>query len=235
MKILALIPARGGSKRLPGKNIKPLNGLPLIAWTIRSAQQSGVCAAIQVSTDDPRIAEVATQYGAEVPGLRPAELSTDTATSVDVALHALDCYERKDGAIDGLMLLQPTSPFRRVETIREGVRLFERYNAGRPVVSFSPALTHPNWCFKTAADGMEPFLGWEAINGRSQDLVPAWALNGAFYLVSPEHLRNHRSFLTADLLPLLLTDPQENIDIDTQDDWLAAVKFIGEASKRPGQ
>ncbi|WP_083200424.1 acylneuraminate cytidylyltransferase family protein [Thauera phenolivorans] len=225
MKILALIPARGGSKRLPGKNIKPLNGLPLIAWTIRSAQQSGVCAAIQVSTDDPRIAEVATQYGAEVPGLRPAELSTDTATSVDVALHALDCYEQKEGPIDGLMLLQPTSPFRRVETIREGVRLYERYNAGRPVVSFSPALTHPNWCFKRAADGMEPFLGWADLSARSQDLSTAWTLNGTLYLICPNDLRTARTFVTPNLSPLLLHDYREGVDIDTPEDWALAERL----------
>lgn len=228
MKILALIPARGGSKRLPGKNIKPLNGLPLIAWTIRSAQQSGVCTAIQVSTDDALIANVATRYGAEVPGLRPAELSTDTATSVDVALHAIDCYEGENGSIDGLMLLQPTSPFRRIETIREAVRLYETKNGTRPVVSFSRASTHPAWCFQETTDGMEPVLGWANFNKRSQDLTAAWALNGVLYLINPNQLRAEKTFVSPDLSPLLLNDHRESIDIDTLEDWRLAEQIVKE-------
>ena len=225
MKILALIPARGGSKRLPGKNIKPLGGLPLIAWTIRCAQQSGVCTAIQVSTDDPLIAEIAAQYGAEAPGLRPPSLATDTATSVDVAIHALDRYEHQHGDVDGLMLLQPTSPFRRIETVRESVRLFQTLSASRPIVSFGPASTHPAWCFRTTPEGMEPFLGWEGLDKRSQDLDPAWILNGTLYLIAPDRLRSGRTFITSDLAPLLLEDYRENIDIDTNSDWLLAEKL----------
>lgn len=226
MKILALIPARGGSKRLPGKNIKPLGGVPLIGWTIRCAQESQVTTAIQVSTDDPKIAEIAVQYGAEVPDLRPPELSTDIATSVDVALHALDCYERENGQIDGFMLLQPTSPFRRAETIREGVRLYKHHGGERPVVSFSPAATHPAWCFTINAQGVNPFLGWEKLAMRSQDLDPAWALNGVLYITSPHRLRHEKTFISSDLIPLPLRDPKECIDIDTNVDWLLAENHL---------
>ena len=112
MKILALIPARGSSKRLPGKNTKLLGGLPLIVWTIRAAKESGCCTQVMVSTDDPEIAAVARDFGAEVPWLRPPELATDTASSVDVALHAIANCGAGSHTIDGLLLLQPTSPFR---------------------------------------------------------------------------------------------------------------------------
>lgn len=220
MKILALIPARGGSKRLPGKNIKELGGLPLIAWTIRAAQQSGVCADIVVSTDDPEIAAVAVKYGATVPGLRPAALASDTAGSVDVAIHALDCWEAEHGPVDGLLLLQPTSPLRTADTIRRGVTLFEDNQGRHPVVSVSPASNHPAWCFRTTPEGMEPFMGWAAISQRSQDLTPAWALNGAFYLIAPARLRKEHNCLTPDTQPLLMDDPDESIDVDTLVDFV---------------
>ena len=231
MKILALIPARGGSKRVPGKNIKNLGGLPLIAWTLRAAHDSGVCAAVVVSTDDEAIAAVAREHGADVPGLRPAELATDTAGSVDVALQALDGYEAEHGPVDGLLLLQPTSPFRSADTIRRGAALFAENHGRQPVVSVSPAENHPAWCFRTTPGGMEPFLGWDAINRRSQDLEPAWALNGALYLIAPTRLRQERSFLTPDTRPLVMDDPDEAIDIDTPEDWaLAEARLPREAA-----
>lgn len=160
MRILALIPARGGSKRLPGKNVKLLGGLPLIAWTIRSALESQVCVDVVVSTDDPEIKRVSCHYGASVSGLRPIELATDTASSVDVALHALDEYEAGHSPVDGLMLLQPTSPFRPSKTIKEAVGLFESAEGKYPVVSVSPASCHPSWCFKLDMQSytMAPFL-----------------------------------------------------------------------------
>lgn len=222
MKLLALIPARGGSKRVPGKNIKPLGGMPLIAWTIKAAQESRVCTRIQVSTDDEDIAEVSRKYGAVVPGLRPADLATDTAGSMDVAIHALDMCEQEFGVPDGLVLLQPTSPFRTAETIRRAAALFEASGGAHPVVGVSAATCHPAWCFRATATGMEPFLGWDVIGQRSQDLEPAWMLNGAIYVIAPSRLRSERKFLTPDTLPLIMTDAHEAIDIDTPADWAEA-------------
>ena len=219
MKILALIPARGGSKRLPGKNIRLLGGRPLIGWTIGAARDSGVCSAIIVSTDDEGIAQVARAQGADVPGLRPAELASDTAGSVEVALHALEQHEKEHGPVDGLLLLQPTSPFRTADTIRAAVQKFIESAGQHPVVSVSPAASHPAWCFRTTEHGMEPFLGWKSLNKRSQDLEPAFVLNGAIYLIAPDRLRKESSFLTADTQPLIMKDPGEQIDIDTLADW----------------
>lgn len=219
MKILALIPARGGSKRLPGKNIKLLGDQPLIAWTIRAALDSGVCTDVLVSTDDPAIAKVALDYGASVPWIRPAELATDTASSVDVALHAIDRYENENGPIDGLLLLQATSPFRTFDSIRRAVMLYGEGAAQHPVVSVSPASVHPVWCFRRVGDGIEPFLGWENVECRSQDLEPAFMLNGSIYLICPSRLRKERTFLTTDTQPLVLTEEHESIDIDSALDW----------------
>lgn len=226
MNILALIPARSGSKRLPGKNIKLLGGMPLIAWTIRSALESDSCMDILVSTDDPIIADVARKYGANVPWLRPATLATDTANSVDVALHALSLCEGMGCYIDGLLLLQPTSPFRSTDSIRSAIELFEMHRALRPVVSVSAASSHPAWCFRMINDGMEPFLGWNGISRRSQDLEPAWMINGSIYLISPTQLRDGKSFITPDTLPFIIENKREVIDIDTPFDWAIAEQAL---------
>lgn len=222
MKLLAIIPARRGSKRLPGKNIKLLEGRPLIAWTIEAAVQSQVFVETIVSTDDPAIAEVAQRFGAAVPGLRPAHLATDTAGSVDVVLQALDDYEALHGHVDGVMLLQPTSPFRTAESIRQAVALFEA-NDRRAVVSVSVAASHPAWSFRLDTENLEPFLGWDHLTKRSQDLQPAYTLNGSIYLIAPDALRQEKRFVGPGVQPLVIADVFESLDIDTADDWALAV------------
>ena len=126
MKILALVTARGGSVRLPGKNIRLLGGKPLIYWSIETAQGIPEIIEILVSTDDESIAEASRETGALVPWLRPRELATNEASSVDVALHALNWYEAERTVVDGLLLLQPTSPFRSRNTVLNGISLFEK-------------------------------------------------------------------------------------------------------------
>lgn len=220
MNILAVITARGGSKRLPGKNIRLLRGTPLIVWSINAVKGVAGISDILVTTDAADIADVSARAGALVPWLRPAELATDSATSVDVCLHALEWYERSKGEIDGLLLLQPTSPFRRRETIERGIALFQS-GGGRPVLGVSPALSHPMWCFEVRGTTLQPFIDG-GINRRSQDLPPAYEVNGAFYLISPSDLRKFRSFYAPQAQALIVDDPREAIDIDTQSDWVRA-------------
>jgi CMP-N-acetylneuraminic acid synthetase len=221
-KILAIVPARAGSKRLPGKNVRRLADLPLIAWTIRTAVAAGVFHRVLVSTDDEGIAEVAVRYGASVPWLRPDELSTDTANSVDVVLHALSACETAGEAADSVMLLQPTSPFRSVETIRRAVELHDQ--AGNPpVVSVCPAKAHPAWCFLVDREGrMRGYTGDGALPARSQDLPPAYQLNGSVYLATAHDLRSERSFFCSRTRALVVTQPEESIDIDDAWDWRLA-------------
>lgn len=221
MRILALIPARSGSKRLPGKNIRPLAGTPLINWSIRSAQQSQAFCDILVSTDASEIAEIATAAGALVPWLRPTELASDSADPVDVALHALAWYEAQHGPVDGLMLLQPTLPFRKEATIHAAIALYVEHGQ-KPVVSVEHAAHHPAWCFRHEHGRLVPYHGWELMNSRSQDLPTAYCTNGVIYLVHPDTLRQDRTFVTEEALPLVMTDKNESIDIDTMEDWLAA-------------
>ena len=221
MKILALVTARGGSKRLPGKNAKLLGGRPLICWSIEAARDIPGISDVLVSTDSFDLAELARASGAIVPWLRPVELATDTATSVDVALHALDRYEAERGPVDGLLLLQPTSPFRSRASVLRGIDLF-RKSQGRPVIGCSPAPCHPLWCFRIEGNTMKPFVDGGGPSQRSQDLPSAYFVNGAFYLVSPSDLRISRSFFSEDMIPLVMDGPGETIDIDTEHDWLQA-------------
>lgn len=226
-RLLALVPARGGSKRLPRKNVLPLGGRPLIQWSIAAALESGVCADVLVSTDDEEIAAVSRAAGAMVPWLRPAELSTDTAGSAGVITHALAWYEQEHGSVDAVLLLQPTSPFRSAEAIRGAVRAYadQPGQAGQrrhPVVSVSPAASHPAWTFAWQDGELRPSLGWEPLSLRSQDLAPAYALNGALYVIPAEDARAARPIVRPGVLPYVMTDARESLDIDTADDWALA-------------
>lgn len=221
MRILALIIARGGSKRLPGKNIRLLGGRPLIVWSIDVAKGIAEICNILVSTDDSSIADVARRAGALVPWLRPAELSTDTATSVDVCLHALDWYEGEHGKVDGLLLLQPTSPFRRRETVLRGCALF-RAHERRPVLGVSPAASHPLRCFEIEGGTLRPLMEGGGRHVKAEALPPAYVVNGAFYLIAPEDLRARQAFYGPDAVPLVIDRPEEMMDIDTAWDWKLA-------------
>lgn len=225
MKILTLIAARGGSKRIPDKNVRLLGGRPLISWSIDIARDLPEVVDVLVSTDSLSIAEIAIASGALAPWLRPANLATDTSSSVDVALHALRCYEAEKGAVDGLLLLQPTSPFRRRESLLRGIELF-RKGGPRPVIGVSTAASHPLWCFRVEGDEMAPFVHGGGLHLRSQDLQPAYAVNGAFYLVSPEILRTTQSFFNDHMIPLIMDELGESVDIDTEQDWQQAEMML---------
>lgn len=224
LRILAIVPARGGSKRLPRKNLLPLAGQPLIYWSIRAARDSGMCADVLVSTDDAEIADVARRGGALVPGLRPADLSNDTASTILVLTHALARYEQEHDAVDAVLLLQPTSPFRTAASVRAACATFAS-QPGKPchaVVSVSPATNHPAWSFYLRDGAMEPCLGWDPLSLRSQDLPPAWTLNGALYVIPAVDVRQGLPIMRPGVIAYLMTDPSEGLDIDTPDDWREA-------------
>ncbi len=221
MKILAVITARGGSKRLPGKNIRPMGGRALINWSIDAAKNIPEICDILVSTDNAAIAAICEQNGALVPWLRPAELATDTATSIDVVLHALNWYEAEKGAVDGVLLLQPTSPFRTRKTIEQGIELFGEHRC-RPVLAVSPTHAHPMWMLIKEGDYLRPLLDGDGFGKRSQDLPPVYEVNGSFYLISPADLREKGGFVSDKTIPLLIDSPHEALDIDTEWDWFVA-------------
>lgn len=233
-RILALIPARGGSKRLPKKNTLPLGGRPLLEWTIGAAQKSEVFCSILLSTDDQLIADIGRNAGALVPWLRPSYLANDSAESVDVALHALEWFEEESGPVDGLMLLQPTSPFRTATTIQRAVKKFIQLN-GRTVVSLSPSPIHPSWCFFLDNSNLKPCFDWEAVQNPSHNLSKTYILNGAIYLIRPQLLRQTKRFVDKDAFPLIMENPMEGLDIDTPFDLQMAREICknwpGDATK----
>lgn len=198
-----------------------LGGKPLVVWSIDVAKGIPEIQDILVSTDDPAIADVSRNAGALVPWLRPVQLASDTASSADACLHALNWYERENGKIDGLLLLQPTSPFRSRDTVLRGIELF-RTHLHRPVVGVSLAASHPMWCFRVERDTMQPFVAGEGLKLRSQDLPPAYVANGAFYLIAPGDLRRLEAFYSNEAVPLVIEAPEESIDIDTEWDWKMA-------------
>lgn len=226
MKILALILARGGSKRLPGKNIRLLGGKPLIVWSIDVAKDIPEICDVLVSTDDHEISTVCKVAGALVPWLRPADLATDTASSVDAALHALDWYELENGPLDGLLLLQPTSPFRTKNTVKKGIDLFINNNS-ETVLGVSPTHAHPMWTLKKDGEYLVPFMQGHGFNMRSQDLPAAYVVNGCFYLITPSALRSDRSFIGNNIMPLLIESQQEALDIDTEWNFEIAECILG--------
>jgi CMP-N,N'-diacetyllegionaminic acid synthase len=225
MRILALIPARGGSKRLPGKNAKLLGGKPLINWTIEAAKGISEICDILVSTDSPEIASIAKIAGAKVPWLRPEYLSSDEASSVDVAIHALDWYESEFSSVDGLLLLQPTSPYRTKFTIQNGINLFGEFNKS-PVMGVSPSQTHPQWALKQQGQFVVPFIESHKLGKRSQELSPSFTPNGSLYLVSPEYLRSEHSFGEIMAIPCHISSVKESIDIDSTMDFEFATYML---------
>jgi CMP-N,N'-diacetyllegionaminic acid synthase len=226
VKLFAIIPARAGSQRLPGKNVKTLGDFPLLAHTILSAEESGCFEKIIVSTEDASIAKIAENYGAEVPFLRPADLATHASNVVDAVVHMIDQLKKQNEYYDAVMLLQPTSPFRKPETIQAAVNIFLR-SKGASVISVSPAKTHPYWCKSIDEEGnLHAFIAGQDNPARYQDLPPAYELNGLIYLASVEELMKHKSFYGTRTQALLIQDPREIIDIDTEEDWLLAEQSI---------
>jgi len=217
MRLLALIAARGGSKRLPGKNLKQLGGRPLIAWTIERALRTSAFCDVLVSTDDSAIASVARERGALVPWLRPAALATESATSAAVARHALDWYERAHGVLDGLVLLQPTSPFRSLATIRRGLALFVEADR-RPVIAVTHAVP-PDGSGWWITDGLlmpSPDVGADVGASVGNTRV---RVTGALYIIAPCDLRKHGTSYGAGAVPLFAEDAPDCVDIDTLADW----------------
>lgn len=188
MNPLFIIPARGNSRSIPGKNIKPLAGKPLIGYSIEVALQLAPQERVLVTTDSEEIAAVARQFGIERPHMRPAELATDTAGSREVMLDAMAEAERRGVDYDCVVLLQPTSPLRTIDDVR---RTLEAWNADIDMaVTVAPASCNPYYdCFETDADGFLHVSKGDGMLTRRQQAPPAWQYNGAVYAITPASLR----------------------------------------------
>jgi CMP-N,N'-diacetyllegionaminic acid synthase len=213
-KILAVIPARGGSKGVPRKNIRALNGKPLIAWTIEQAEQSRYIDRVIVSSEDEEICQVAKQSGAEIPFVRPAELASDTASGVDVLCHAV---ENAGADYDYVVLLQPTSPLRESTDIDAAIEYCVE-QAVTSVVSLAEATKSPYWMYHMKEGGeLTPFVDNAASN--RQELPQSYALNGAVYVLEVARLLASRKILDEQTLGYVMP-AERSYDIDTETDFL---------------
>jgi CMP-N-acetylneuraminic acid synthetase len=227
VKILAIIPARAGSKRLPNKNKLPLGGKPLITWSIDSARGVESICDIMVSTDDPEISEISKMHGALVPWLRPSELATDESHVVDTLIHAVDWYEKNKCKVDGVLLLQPTSPFRKIKTIEQAIEIYNSADFSTSVVSVSKVKTNPAWCFKLANDDvLKPLFDNDGFTKRAQDLETVYGLNGLIYIINPKELRVTKKVVGEKTKGIVVLDTCEALDIDTQDDFDLAELYL---------
>jgi len=194
-KVLALIPARGGSKGLPGKNIRSLCGKPLIAWTIEKARKSSYLDEILVSTDNSEIAEIARSHGGFAPFLRPAELASDTASTLDVVIHALNYLRLEGKAFDWLVMLEPTSPLREDDDIDNMLRtLVARQQEWDAIVSLGEVHEHPSIVKRLIDDRVTPFCPTVPLTYRRQDNEAAFFPYGVAYISKIDSLLADRTF-----------------------------------------
>jgi len=212
---LAIIPARGGSKGIPGKNLKPTAGKPLIAWTVETALAATSLARVIVSTDSLEIAEVARRHGAEVPFMRPSDLAQDDTPGIEPVLHATLWLEENEGyRPDLIMLLQPTSPLRISEDIDRAIELIHE-KSGDAIVSVTPAEAHPYWMKQIDGSGrIKDFIKLEQPIDRRQDLPEVYVLNGAIYLARYEVLVEQKAFYTDNTFSLVMP-VERSLDVDT--------------------
>jgi len=218
-RIIAIIPARKGSKRLPGKNTKLLVGKPLISWTIESALSCKYIDQVVVSTDCTEVSAIAKQLGASVPFKRPKLLSSDQSSSIDVVLHSLDYFTEEGEIYDYVILLQPTSPLRNTEHISAAIELLLA-NSGDAVISVCKTEHSPLWMNTLGeGDSMNCFLKDSVKNKRSQDLPEFYRLNGAIYLVDIKRLKEENSFMLSDNIYAYKMSAKCSIDIDEKLDF----------------
>ena len=214
--------ARGGSKRLPRKNILDLCGKPLISWSIEAALKRKYISKVVVSSDDEEILNISSNFGADIIK-RPYELANDTATTFDTVKHTINNLEK----YDYIVLLQPTSPLRNEKHIDEAIELLEEKQADA-IVSVCEMDHSPLWSNTLPKDGnMKNFLRDEVLNKRSQDLEKYYRVNGAVYICKTDKLLENKSFFLKDNIFAYIMDRKSSIDIDEEIDFLFAERVIG--------
>lgn len=223
MKRLAIITARGGSKRIPRKNIKPFLGKPILAYSIEAAVASGLFDEVMVSTEDEEIAEIAKRYGAKVPFYRSEKTAGDFATTNDVLLEVIDEYEKRGQFFDVACCIYPTAPFVTAEKIKDAMGQLERSDADTliPVVQFS----YPPQRAMVIRNGQLEFKYLEYIDSRSQDLEKEYHDVGQFYCFKVPAYKENKKLMLGSILPYVV-DEMEVQDIDNESDWkIAEIKY----------
>ncbi|MHB1105105.1 MAG: acylneuraminate cytidylyltransferase family protein [Lutibacter sp.] len=224
MRVLAIIPVRGGSKGVPGKNIKMLGGKPLITYTIQAAQKATLVTDIILSTDSDEIIQIAQEYGLEVPFKRPESLATDESPTILTVLHALEYFLAKGISFDAVCLLQVTNPFRTSEFIDLAIEKFIHSKADSLIsVLKVPHEFNPHWVFEeNAAGNLKISTGESEIISRRQELSTAYYRDGSIYITKTEVLLNQQS-LYGKSIAYIEADKSRHVNIDTMEDWESAV------------
>ncbi len=222
IKFVAIIPARGGSKELPGKNIKKINNKPLIEYTIEAALECKLIERVVCSTDDEEISKIAKNAGAEVPFKRPSFLSTDTAHTPPVIEHAINFLEINENLIiNNVVTLQPTSPLRKSKHILKAIKSFSKNNFDS-LISVQEGFP-PWWSFLNVNSKLQPFAILDskqnAYNLERQQLPKVFEANGAIYITQRNYLKNYRSLINPDNCGYILMDKKSSLDIDDQIDF----------------
>lgn len=221
---IAIITARGGSKRIPKKNIKMFCGKPIIAYSIEAALKSGIFSEVMVSTDSEEIAQIAREYGASVPFMRNEKTAGDYATTSDVILEVLDRYQKCGRSFEYICCIYPTAPFVTSEKLKKALQLMQTYNPLEvmPVVPFSYP---PQRCFVISDDNFMEYKYKEYIRVRSQDLEKQYHDAGQFYFYDVEQYLKINGKIEKGIMPIIISE-MEVQDIDNEDDWkMAELKY----------
>lgn len=227
MRILGLIPARGGSRELPNKNAMLLHGRSLVERAFDCGRESGVLDRLVLSTDDPALRDTTLAQGHDAPFLRPAEFARDDSPMIDVAVHALETLAAEGDEFDAMLLLQPTSPLRTPDHIREAVSLLPGHDSVCTVIPV-PQGYCPHYLMKITEEGyLDYFLPEGANVTRRQDVPPAWKREGTIFLTLTKVLLEERSFYGKRCRPLVM-DPEDSLNIDSEEDWNEALRRLGE-------
>ncbi|MBF8264148.1 MAG: CMP-N-acetylneuraminic acid synthetase [Dehalococcoidia bacterium] len=222
--ILAIVPARGGSKGLPRKNIRPLAGKPLIYYSIAEAKACSLLDRVIVSTEDEEIARIARSYSAEVI-LRPVELAQDNTPSIPVFRHVVEYLKQKEGySADIIVILQPTSPLRTKDDIEICIKKYLTHKCDS-VISVCPVEHPPNWIYRLDNDRMTPFLEESKRVLRRQDAPPLYRLNGVVYVSSGDWIMKNDSMVGENSLAYVMP-PERSLDIDTEMDFAIAESLL---------
>ena len=231
ISILALIPARGGSKGVPRKNIKLLGNIPLIEYTIRAAKESKLLSKIVVSTDDDEIFIAAEIAGYKPPFIRPSELAQDKSTSLDVVKHAINFFESQGIFFDAVCLLQPTTPFREKDFIDKAIKKFISSDSDSLIsVLPIPDDYNPHWTFEENENGLLKIAtGENTIISRRQDLPKAFYRDGSIYITKTEIVK--RGSLYGKSITYIENNPEFHVNIDLLSDWEKAEKICEKLKK----
>ncbi len=226
MKVLGLIPARGGSKGIPNKNRKELGGKPLMQYTIEAALGANMLDSIVFSSEDTTLIEMAKNMGVNAPFRRPDELATDSAGSLDVVIHALDELTEMGQSYDAICLLQVTTPFRTSEDIDQAIKKFVAQGTDSLIsVQKVPHHYNPHWVFEVDGDKLKIATGESKIIPRRQELPDAFIRDGAIYITRTDVILDQRSFF-GEHISYIELDSEKHVNIDTFQDWEKAESIL---------